>query len=113
MKGKDKLTENPKLRIGLKIPFRKHPYDGIRLRGIAKLKFDSARERLDHHMTEVKLLMTLLQIECPISDMKRAGSHDLSKTKTLKIKVANDHYGRLKLVSARKFSNHQKRIYMS
>ena len=47
------------------------------------------------------------------ADAKRVGKFDQSKTRTLVVKLVNEHHRRLILLSARKLASYTKEVYMS
>ena len=92
---------------------KKESYDGIRLLAIPEPNGSSARERLEKDLDEVKKLVDFLEIDCVIEDAKRVGNYDQSKTRTLVVKLVNEHHRRLILLSARKLASFAKEVYMN
>ena len=92
---------------------KKENYDGIRLRGIPERNGSSARERLEKDLDEVQKIVNFLEIDCMIEDAKRVGNYDQSKTRTLVVKLVNEHHRRLTLLSVRKLASYTKEVYMS
>ena len=92
---------------------KKENYDGLRVRGIAESKAKSPRERYEHDVKEVKSILELLKIDCPIDDVRRLGNYDGKKDRTLIIKTTSEHQRRLILLSLYKLKTYSKKVYMS
>ena len=71
------------------------------------------KERLEKELDEVKKIVDFLVIDCVIENAKRVGNYDQSKTRTLVIKLVNEHHCRLILISARKLASYTEDVYMS
>ena len=104
---------NPKTRVPTKKQANKENCDGIRLRGIPEMDSENARERLEDDTAQVADILSFLQIECPITDLKRIGPFDKDKTRTIVIKLANEHQKRLVLLSAHKLAKYKQKLYLS
>ena len=48
-------------------------YDGIRIRGIPESEATDARSRADQDMQKVIHLLDVMDVKCPISDLRRLG----------------------------------------
>ena len=95
-------------------PAVKRIYDGIRFRGIPESKAGTGRERYDEDVEQVKRILHFLSVEnCLIDDVKRIGTYDQNKNRTILVKVNNEHQRRKILLSAHKMATYEKRVYIS
>ena len=89
-------------------------YDGIRIRGIEKMKSKDSRKRHELDLEEVNQLFAFLTINAEVTDFKRLGKfEDASKPRTIIVKLSNDWQKRLILVSLAKLKHYEKTVYVS
>ena len=87
--------------------------DGIRVRGIPELVSNDSRMRYDHDFEEVCAMISHLEVDCNIKDLKRIGKYTEGKNRTLIVNVDSKHAKRLILLSLRKLKTYTKSIYVS
>ena len=58
-------------------------YHGTRIRGIPESEATDARSRADKDMQKVILILDVMDIKCPISDLRRLGKYAENKNRPL------------------------------
>ena len=54
--------------------------DGIRIRGLQESDAESARERNEKDISEVKAMLNFLEIDCEITEQRRIGQQQVNRT---------------------------------
>ena len=91
----------------------KPTFDGVRFRGIPESSGKTARERYDEDVLKVKEILAHMDIDCPMDDVKRVGTYENEKTRTIIAKFSSEHHRRLVLLSAHKLATYDKPIFVS
>ena len=63
-------------------------YVGIRIRGIPESEATDARSRADEDMQKVIHLLDVMDVKCPISDLRRLGKYVENKNRPLVLRVS-------------------------
>ena len=89
-------------------------FDGIRIRVFfPKSDAESARERNEKDMSEVKAMLNLLEIDCESTELQRLGQQQVNHKRTLVFKVANQWHRNLILLSVAKLKNYRQQLFVS
>ena len=88
---------------------------GIRLRGVPELSSGDALQRELDDLEEVRKVLFHLNVNCTVTGLKRFGRRGTSKPgncRTLIVNVSNQEDKRIILLSARKMTEYDKRIFL-
>ena len=92
---------------------KKPTFNRLRFRGIPESFEKTARERYDEDVQKVKEILAHMDIDCPMDDVKRVGTCENEKTRTIKANFSSEHHRRLVLLSAHKITTYGKPIFVS
>ena len=67
-------------------------FDGIRIRGLQDSDTESAAEKSEKVMSEIKPMLNFLEIDCKLMELRRMGQQQVNRKRTLVFKVAKKRH---------------------
>ena len=110
---KEKSTEPPKpFPPIIKTTNTAKEFDGTRIPGLQENDAESARERKERDMSDVKAMLNFLENDCKITELRRIGIQQLNRDRTLVFKVSNKWHRNLILLSVAKLKNYSQQLFV-
>ena len=88
-------------------------FHGIRIRGLRERDAQSAREKNEKKISEVKAMLNFLEIDCEITELRRIGPQQVNRNRTLVFKAAKKWHRNLILLSVTKLKNYSQQLFVS
>ena len=67
--------------------------DGIRVLGVAESIAETPREKNEHNVSEIYKMMTFMDIDCEITNIKRLGTYQEDKNRTILLRLTKTIIG--------------------